>query len=407
MNTIMSKYRWMKQHSGTLGSGPVVPLVDNCIVKPTYQQLVQQGLTLTYHCKFERRKNMGMIETVKGPIPSEKLGKTMMHEHCLVAQVDAYMKVDGDDPEYAEFLNSPLTPENRGRVLYNMHKHVDNMNLTDENLAIKEFGFYKKAGGDTIVDVTTPGIGRDPEALVRISDATGLNIVASTALYIEDSWPEKYKSMSKTEIADFFLDEIENGMDGTGIKPGYIGEIGMSDDWTANEVKGLRAGGIASNKSGLSLTVHQPIFKTYGERICDILEDEGCDLDRVVLSHCDPTIYDLDYHLSLLERGVRLQFDQFAMEFQCTYGPYVKRWLPRDIERVRHIKKLCDLGWEDKITVSHDMCFKCLYKTYGGPGLSHIIENMTDYFLFEGVTKEQLNKILVENPKTILERRMA
>lgn len=348
---------------------------------------------------------MGMIQTVKGPIAPEKLGKTMMHEHCLISQPDAYRIVEGSDQEYIDFLNSPVTIENRSRVLFNMHKHNDNLNLSDEELSTVEFGYYKKAGGDTIVDVTTPGIGRDPQALLRISEATGLNIVACTALYIEDSWPEKFKNMTKEELSEFFLDEIENGMDGTGIKPGYIGEIGMSDDWTANEVKALRAGGIAVNKSGLAMTVHQPIFRTFGERICDILEEEGTDLDRVVLSHCDPTLYDFDYHLSLLERGVRLQFDQFSLEFQCTYGPYVKKWLPRDIERIRHIKKLCDLGWEDKITVSHDMCFKSLYKTYGGPGISHILENLTDYFLYEGVTKEQLNKILVENPKTILTRK--
>lgn len=348
---------------------------------------------------------MGMIQTVKGPISSDKVGKTMMHEHCLISQPDAYRIVDGSDPEYTAFLNSPVTIENRSRVLFHMHKHNDNLDLGDEKLSTVEFGYYKKAGGDTIVDVTTPGIGRDPEALVRISEATGLNIVACTALYIEDSWPARFKTMSKEEIAEFFLDEIENGMDGTGIKPGFIGEIGMSDDWTANEVKCLRAGGIAVNKSGLGMTVHQPIFRTFGERICDVLEEEGTDLDRVVLSHCDPTLYDLDYHLSLLERGVRLQFDQFSLEFQCTYGPYEKRWLPRDIERIRHIKKLCDLGWEDKITVSHDMCFKSLYKTYGGPGIAHILENLTDYFLYEGVTPEQLNKILVENPKTVLTRK--
>lgn len=120
---------------------------------------------------------MGCIQTVKGPISPEQLGITMMHEHCLIDQVDAYMDVDDSDPEYAAFLKSPITPENRARVLFNMHKHIDNMNLNDESLAIKEFGYFKKAGGSTIVEVSTPGIGRNPEAFVRISEATGLNIV--------------------------------------------------------------------------------------------------------------------------------------------------------------------------------------------------------------------------------------
>ena len=178
--------------------------------------------------------------------------------------------------------------------------------------------------------------------------------------------------------------------------------MGISDYWEDIEVTALRGAGIACKESNVAMTVHMPIFKTWGERILDVLEEEGTDLDRVVLSHCDPTLVDMDYHRSLLERGCRLQFDQFSLEFPCTYGPYVKQWLPRDIERIRHIKTLCDLGWEDKITVSHDMCFKSLYRTKGGPGLSHILENLTPYFLFEGVTQEQLDKILIHNPRTIL-----
>ena len=80
----------------------------------------------------------------------------------------------------------------------------------------------------------------------------------------------------------------------------------------------------------------------------------------------------------------------------------MKRWLPRDIERIRHIIALCDLGWEDKITVSHDMCFKSLYRSKGGPGISHILENLTPYFLHEGLTQERLDKILIHNPINIL-----
>ena len=345
---------------------------------------------------------MKQIQTVTGPISAEQLGKTMMHEHCLVQQPQAYRSVNDIDPSYAAFLDSKITPQNRSKVYFHMHKHNDNLDLTDESLIIKELQYYKQAGGDTVVDVTTPGIGRDVAALQRISRATGVQIVACTGLYIGDSVPEPYRSMEKAKLVDFFMDELENGIGSERIKPGYIGEIGMSDDWTPHEVTVLRAAGIACRESGIAMTVHMPIFKTWGERIVDILQDEGTDLDRVVLSHCDPTLSDLDYHLCLLERGVRLQFDQFGLEFPCTYGPYEKRWLPRDIERIRHIKRLCDMGWAERITVSHDMCFKSLYRTYGGPGISHILENLAPYFLFEGISEKHMHQILVENPKTIL-----
>ena len=280
-----------------------------------------------------------------------------------------------------------------------MHKHIDNGKIDDEALAIKEIGFFKQVGGGAIVDVTTAGIGRDVRALERISRTTGVHIVASTGLYIEDSHPEAFRAMDKNQIAQYHLREIYEGIEGTPIRAGYIG---VSDDYTAREIVSLRGAGIACRESGCGMTVHMPIFRTWGERILDVLEEEGVPLERVVLSHCDPTLYDLDYHLSLLERGCRLQFDQFSLEFPCTYGPYVKRWLPRDIERIRHIKKLCDLGWEERITVSHDLCFKSLFRTYGGPGLSHIVGNLYEYFLFEGVTEAQMDKILNKNPIAIL-----
>ena len=100
------------------------------------------------------------IETVNGPIAPEKLGKTMMHEHCLISQPDAYRAVNGEDPDYIAFLNSKIDMLNRSQIYFHMHKHNDNLNLTEEDLIIRELQFYKAAGGDTIVDVTTPGIGR-------------------------------------------------------------------------------------------------------------------------------------------------------------------------------------------------------------------------------------------------------
>jgi len=345
---------------------------------------------------------MRFIQTVNGKIAPEHLGKTMMHEHCLIIQPDSYRTIEGADPAYIDFLNSKISLENRWKINYHMHKHVDNLDLSSEDDIIRELQLYKAAGGSSIVDVTPLGIGRDVRALQRISQATGLHIIACSGLYIEDSVPKQFLPMSKEEIATFFLDEIQNGLDGTDVKPGYIGEMGMSDYWTDFEVKALRAAGIACRESGLSMTVHMSGFRTWGERILDILEDEGTNLDRVVLSHCDGTLYDRDYHISLLDRGCRLQFDQFALEFPCTVGPYVKRWLPRDIERIRHIKWLCDQGYADRITVSQDLCFKSLYRIYGGPGICHILEDLVEFFLFEGVTEQQMNQILIQNPIDIL-----
>ena len=347
---------------------------------------------------------MKFVQTVKGPIPEDKLGKTLMHEHCVATSAATYLAVTDPDPKLQEFLNEPITPENRSRIFYYAHKHRENAENRDENLAITELKYFKAAGGSTVVDVTTPGIGRDVRLLERVSDATGLNIVTSTGLYTEETHPEKYRKMSAKELTALYLRELRDGVDDTGIKAGYI-KVGMSDDWTDREVECLKAAGRAAAESGMSMTIHQPIFRTWGDRIVNILTAEGVEPDKIVLSHCDPTLYDFIYQTGLLERGVRLQFDEFQLEFPCTYGPYVKRWLPRDIERVRHIKKLCDLGFEDQLTVSMDMgAFKMVYRTYGGPGYAYLIDHLYPYFLWEGITEAQMEKILVKNPQHILAR---
>jgi phosphotriesterase-related protein len=324
---------------------------------------------------------MDYIQAVKGKIQPEELGKTLMHEHCLFDQGTAYNTIP-EKKELKEFFEEKITIENRGKIFFHMHNHRDNLCQVDEGLIIRELEYFKKAGGGTIVDVSPPGLGRNPEALLRISESVGINIVSTTGLYIEATHPERFKKMNKKELADFMISEIHDGMDGTGIKPGYIGEIGISDDYTERELIVLRASAIAQKETGYALTIHQPIFKTYALRILDIVEQEGADLERVVMAHCDPTLRDVDYHLDILARGAYVQFDQFGLEFPVTYGPYVKRWLPRDIERIRAIKHLVEKGFENKITVSMDLAFKSLYKTLGGVGHSYIFGDLYDYFIF-------------------------
>lgn len=347
---------------------------------------------------------MKYIQTVKGAIPETQLGKTLMHEHCVATSAATYLAVSDPDPKLQKFLNEPITPENRSRIFYYAHKHRANAENRDENLAIQELQYWKSAGGSAIIDVTTPGIGRDVRLLERVSDATGLHIVASTGLYTEETQPESFLAMSGKELTALYLRELREGVDDTGIRAGYI-KAAMSDDWTPREVECLKAAGRAAAESGSSMTIHQPIFRTWGDRIAGILIAEGVEPDKIILSHCDATLSDLNYHTNLLERGCRLQFDEFGLEFPCTYGPYVKRWLPRDIERIRHIKKLCDLGFENQLTVSMDMgAFKMVYRTYGGPGYAYLIDHLYPYFLWEGVTENQLEKILIQNPREILAR---
>ena len=148
--------------------------------------------------------------------------------------------------------------------------------------------------------------------------------------------------------------------------------------------------------------IHPPFFEQKAHEILDILEKAGADLERVIFAHIDPQCEDIDYQVSIVERGVCIEYDQFGMEFPCTLEKYVRRWLPSDIQRIRGIAGLIERGYADRIVVSQDICFKAMLKSYGGVGYSHLLENIVPSMRDEGLTKMHLKAIFEDNPKRLL-----
>ena len=85
---------------------------------------------------------------------------------------------------------APVSIENIGELRMNPFLSRDNCFLLDVNLAVGELGRFSELGGDTVVDPTNFGIGRDPEALQRIARRTKLNIVMGSGFYLEPSHPD-------------------------------------------------------------------------------------------------------------------------------------------------------------------------------------------------------------------------
>jgi phosphotriesterase-related protein len=346
-------------------------------------------------------KDMPAIRTVNGDIDPDHLGITLMHEHIYWDQ-SCYLNDLPSEASFKNFLLQKMTPEIRKRIFYHMHQHRDNIIQTDEQLAMDEIRNFYSLGGSLICDLSPIGFGRDPLSNLRISRTVGINIVMGTALYIESSHPESFRSMDVDRLAEFFTDEIVNGEKQTGIKAGIIGEIGISDDFTTREKEVLTAAAMAQKATGAALSIHPPIFKTKAHEILDIIEQSGGDLTKTIMGHCDPTLDNIDYHNSIAKRGTYIEFDQFGHECPVNYGPYKNQWLPRDIDRIRAIKKQIDLGNKEKILISQDICFKYVLKKFGGGGYAHIIENLLPYFIFEGISQDDINTIMIGNPKRAL-----
>lgn len=339
---------------------------------------------------------MRNIQTVSGKIISEELGFTLMHEHCLV---ECKELVENLNKGNKRLKRESVTLENRGDVVYNIPDYVENYCINDIDVAIEEIKDYANAGGDSLVDVTPITIGRDPRKIKYISEKTEINIIMSCGFYSSIMMNEEQKKMNIDDIVKIMVDEFENGFEDTGIRPGIIGEVSLwSDDNDEIELKYLKAAGRAQKIIGCAISIHPPIWGNFGHIILDILEEEKVDMKKVVLCHCDPTLDHLDYHDSLVKRGIYIEYDQFGAEWMTFEG----KFLPSDGERINAVYELIKRKNISNIIISQDNCSKIQLKKYGGWGYSHIIKHIIPRMKKIGINDEQIRIMTIENPKDIL-----
>lgn len=170
--------------------------------------------------------------------------------------------------------------------------------------------------------------------------------------------------------------------------------------FTGDEEKVLRAAARAQAETGAAMTVH-PCHHfgraRHWHTYLDIIHEEGADLEKCYLSHMEFWSTDIDYQKSLLDRGVTVAYDQFGGEEYVRPG-----WArPSDQSRVDGIVKLVKAGYTKQIVLSNEVLFKCALRKYGGYGYAHVLENIVPDLRYYGVTEEQINTMLVENPRRL------
>lgn len=299
-----------------------------------------------------------MIRTVNGDISKDKLGVTMAHEHFIV-DLDRVRK-DG----------------------------VSKIETVDE--VIPEIKKMMELGVKSAFEVTTNDMGRDPLKLKEISDITGLNIVCSTGFYLSEYHPDVLNKLTKEEIAEIYIKDLTVGIDDTGIKAGLIGEIASNKTaFISNEKKILEAAGVASVKTGSAVSTHTGKFAA--KETIDILLNEGVNPDKVIIGHQD-LIDDIDYHVSLLQRGINIGFDT------CGKSAYVK-----DEIRARNIMKLIEKGYGDHIVLSNDVSRRTYFTSFGQNGYLSVMNIVVPFLKEYGIKDSDLHKLLVDNPSRIVD----
>jgi phosphotriesterase-related protein len=347
-------------------------------------------------------ERIGKVQTVLGLIDGNELGITLTHEHLLFE--GKYIFTEPSCASEVGLAYEKVSLSNLTWLRYHPYENLDNVRLLDEREAIDEAMLYKQADGKTIVDVTNIGIGRDPKALARISRATGLNIIMGSGYYTAPCLNQEMLGKTEEEIIGEIVRDITLGVDGTNIRAGLIGEIGCSWPLQDSERIVLRAAAHAQQITGALMTVHPGRNAKAPFEIIEILGEAGADLHRVIMCHIDARIREHGERCKLLKTGCVTEYDLWGWEghFPSYWTEYDYMDLPNDTQRIYEIRQLIDEGYLNQIVISHDICCKSRRVRYGGWGYPHILNYVVSMMLQRGMTREQIDRIMVENPKRLL-----
>ena len=308
----------------------------------------------------------GHVQTVRGPIDPGTLGFTLPHEHTAIS-------------------------------LWHIPNRWDYWELRrDEPIMSAELARFVAAGGTGLVDLTLPGVGRDPAWLASLSEASGLHIVMGGGWYREAYYPVEalIDRRSVDDLADEIVRDASEGLAGTGIRAGIIGEIGTDKPWlSAQEERVHRAAARAAKRTGLAITTHA-VQSTVGLDQLAVFEAEGADLSRVVIGHAD-SHPDPAYHRAIVDRGASVEFDFLGMSFtpQERHG------------EGRVVELLCELlarGHVEQVLLSQDVCHNSQLTRYGGHGYTYLADAFIPRLRNAGVSDAEIETMTVANPRRIL-----
>ncbi len=339
---------------------------------------------------------MTVVQTVTGPLRAEDLGVTQMHEH-LVSDFRLYLPEDRDpDPARDE----PLELGNR----YELAAHLlneDVLRVDDVEVAADELGWFARAGGRTVVDATSIGIGRDPHALAELSTRTGVNVVMGSGWYVAASMSEDTHERSEESLAEEIESDLTLGVGDTGIRAGLIGEVGLSWPHHPVELRSLRAACRAQSRTGVALQIHPGRHPDSPRAAMEVVEDAGGDPTRTIICHVERTLTSVAAMIQVARTGCMLEFDLFGQESSYYFVPGFTG-MPNDAGRVRLIRALLDAGLGDRVLVSQDICTKVHLRRYGGEGLHHVLHRVVPLMHRMGMTSSEVHQLLIANPARAL-----
>lgn len=309
----------------------------------------------------EAVKNQAYFNSVTGSFPIDSLGLTLIHEHMLVDFI-------GADSISSERWNRDSVEAKVIPFLLEVKKH----------------------GVRTILDCTPSYLAKDPLLLKSLSEKSGIRILTNTGFYgaVGGKYlPDFVQTESAEQLADRWIAEFENGIEGSGIKPGFI-KISVNEADTLSEIdqKLVQAAGLTHQKTGLTIASHTGTWKTATQEV-RILQEMGVDPSAFVWVHAQAE-EDFENYKKAAELGVWISLDGIGWSID----PYVDRLLFAK-----------EQGFLDRVLISHDAGWFDPAKPSGGDfqPFTNIFEKLIPVLNEKGFIENEWNLLLIDNPKRV------
>jgi phosphotriesterase-related protein len=321
------------------------------------------ALTLLLSCS---QKSEQMVMTVLGPIPASTMGTTLSHEHVLV-----------------DFIGADSTGYHRW----------DKQEVA--KTVIPYINEIKERQVSTLVECTPAYLGRDPWLLKTLSEQTGLHLITNTGFYGAHGnrfIPAKFNKLTAEELSRIWVDEFENGIEGSGVKPGFIKIAVDGDDvLSKGHVKIITAAALTNQQTGLVIASHTGPDGPAFEQI-SVLQSHGVDPSSFIWVHAQQG--SLEGNLKAAKLGTWVSLDNVNLNRQQG-GEYDVAWY------ANRISELKEAGYLNRILISHDAGWYKPGEENGGSfrGFTGIFTALIPALRELGFTNEDINQILEINPR--------
>ena len=321
---------------------------------------------------------MTAINTVLGPVASDQLGITLMHEHTVIGPANW-------DKETGRY----------GKDIKTLAKAV-----------IVAMEDAKRYGIKTIVDASPHDLGRSVELDKMVAGEIGINIISATGMYMQPqdlpapAGPGPAEDEVVDRLYEWFMQEITTGIGTSGVKAGVIKVATSYRRIFPYEGAILKAAARASRDSGVPVITHTQ-DGTMGPEQAKMLTGEGAGPQKVVVGHMCGNA-NLEYQVATLESDVSVAFDRWGLGI-----------IYPDILRQATLIGLLGIGFAERIVLSHDHIPEWVEQRPQTPAFAlpliaqwsytHIFRNIIPQLKSAGITDAQVNSMLVDNPRRIFE----